>query len=116
MQILRGALATNIFLMKAKKRNSDACSFCGNTAETIEHLFWSCPTVNQFYQRSEANLALLGSGTDFIFNLGSSFFKEILLLGNDRDNIPGEIPYLINLKDMYGFAGVEGQFQPGHRF
>ena len=96
MQILRGALATNRFLLKAKKRNSDACSFCGNTSETIEHLFWSCPMVNQFYQQSEANLASLGCGTDFMFNLGSRFFKELLFFGDDRDNIPGEIPYLID--------------------
>ena len=96
MQIVRGALATNIFLMKAKKRNSDVCSFCDTASETIEHLFWSCPTVNQFYQRSEDNLALLGCGTDFVFNVGNRFFKELVLLGDNRDNIPGEIPYLID--------------------
>ena len=96
MQIVRGALATNLFLMKAKKRNSDVCSFCNTASETIEHLFWSCPTVNQFYQRSEDNLALLGCGTDFVFNVGNRFFKELVLLGDNRDNIPGEIPYLID--------------------
>ena len=96
MQILRGALATNRFLMKAKKRNSDACSFCGNTSETIEHLFWSCPKVNRFYQQAEANMASMGCGTDIIFNIGSDFFKELLLLGDNRDGILGEIPYLID--------------------
>ena len=96
MQILRGALATNQFLMKAKIRNSDKCSFCDNAPETIEHLFWSCPMVNSFYQNSEANLSDLGCGTDLIFNLGGAFFKELLLLGDNRDNIPPEIPYLID--------------------
>ena len=96
MQILRGALATNTFLMKAKIKSSDNCSFCGNAKETIEHLFWSCPTVNRFYQHAEQQLAALGLGTDVLFNLGNSFFKEIILLGDGRENIPPEIPYIIN--------------------
>ena len=34
-QILRGTLATNQFSIKSKKRNSVACSFCGNSSEQV---------------------------------------------------------------------------------
>ena len=36
--------------------------------------------VNRFYQQSETNLALLGCGTDIIFNVGSDYFKELQVL------------------------------------
>ena len=96
MQILRGALATNRFLFKAKIRNSDACSFCGAESETIEHLFWSCPTVNRFYNEAELNLATFNCSTEMNFCIGNKFFKEIMLLGECRENVPGEIPYLLD--------------------
>ena len=96
MQILRGALATNCFLMKSKIKTSDKCSFCGNDPETIEHLFWSCPTVNRFYQHAEQELVNMGCGTDILFAIDNPFFKELILLGDNRENVPQEIPYIIN--------------------
>ena len=78
--------------------------FCGNDPETIEHLFWSCPTVNRFYQHAEQELVSIGCGTDILFAIGNPFFKELILLGDNRENVPQEIPYIINQMKRHVWA------------
>jgi hypothetical protein len=41
-------LTTKKFLLKINKEDSDLCSFCGQTSETIIHLLYQCQTVNNF--------------------------------------------------------------------
>ena len=36
-----------LFLYKIKCTDSANCTFCSNDQETIEHLFWNCPKVQQ---------------------------------------------------------------------
>ncbi|MGI9312710.1 MAG: reverse transcriptase domain-containing protein [Alphaproteobacteria bacterium] len=42
-------LAVNSFLHKIGIHDSPLCSFCNNYNETLGHLFWDCPVVNQFW-------------------------------------------------------------------
>ena len=95
-QIMRGSLATNRYLSKAKIKESDLCTFCKQESETIEHLFWSCRVVNSFLLQSNTELSLRGLGTDMLFITTNNFFKEIMLLGDNRPLIPPETPYLID--------------------
>ena len=95
-QIMRGSLATNRYLSKAKIKESDLCTFCKQESETIEHLFWSCRVVNSFLLQSNTELSLRGLDTDMLFITTNNFFKEIMLLGDNRPLIPPETPYLID--------------------
>ena len=95
-QIMRGSLATNRYLSKAKIRESDLCTFCKQEPETIEHLFWSCRVVNSFLMQSDNELSVRGLGTDMLFTTTNKYFKEIMLLGDNRPLIPPETPYLID--------------------
>ena len=40
-------LGTNNFLYKIKYIDCANCTFCSNDQETVEHLFWNCPKVQQ---------------------------------------------------------------------
>ena len=45
-------LSTNSFLYKIKKSDSPLCSFCGNEEESLDHLFWLCSHVKNFWYES----------------------------------------------------------------
>ena len=47
-------LGTNYLRKKMKMVSSDLCTFCKTQAETIQHLFYECNTVQHFW----TNLAL----------------------------------------------------------
>lgn len=42
-------IATNDLLMKMNIRQDNLCTFCNLEQEKIEHLFWHCNVVNQFW-------------------------------------------------------------------
>ena len=42
-------LATNSFLYKINKIDSNRCSFCEQTIESMKHLFVDCPKVKEFW-------------------------------------------------------------------
>ena len=42
-------LPTNIFLLKCKKVSSSLCDFCNEHRESIIHLFWECPFIQEFW-------------------------------------------------------------------
>ena len=48
-RILHRILATNLFLYKIKYINSDKCSFCKLEPESMEHLFYECQLVQEFW-------------------------------------------------------------------
>ena len=35
-------IATNDFLLKIGKKETDSCAFCADSPETVTHLFWDC--------------------------------------------------------------------------
>lgn len=52
-RILHRILATNDFLFKIKIRKDNQCSFCQRFPETLEHLFWNCEFISEFWQKIE---------------------------------------------------------------
>lgn len=48
-RLLHRILATNDLLEKMKIKTDNLCSLCGLAPEKIEHLFWQCPVVMEFW-------------------------------------------------------------------
>ena len=63
-RLLNSYLATNSFLQKIGKIDLSTCmcSFCNAEAESLEHLFLSCPKINQLW----ANLIVWCSGKNIL--------------------------------------------------
>ena len=53
--LLQRILTTNKFL-NICKINEDQCYFCSLETETLEHLFWLCPVINDFWKEVTAVL------------------------------------------------------------
>ena len=52
-KFLHRRIATNDFLCKIDIKQVDSCSFCGETSETLFHLFWYCKhTARAFWKSS----------------------------------------------------------------
>ena len=52
-RILHRIIATNDLLYKQLIKQDDLCSFCGLLTEKIEHLFWHCNVVVEFWESIE---------------------------------------------------------------
>ena len=50
-KVLNRNLATNTFLKKIGKTDSSACSFCGVTDESLEHLFVTCQFTATLWEK-----------------------------------------------------------------
>lgn len=57
-------LVTKTFLYTIKKVDNNLCSYCNHERETIDHLFFSCPLINDFivslkiWLRDECNIEI----------------------------------------------------------
>ena len=49
-KLLHRRIATNDFLYKIGIKQSDSCTFCGETTQNLVHLFWSCIYSNAFWK------------------------------------------------------------------
>ena len=49
-RILHLILTTNRSVSKFKENQTDLCTFCNLKSETIQHLFWECTVVKDFWQ------------------------------------------------------------------
>ena len=49
-RLIHRILSTNTFLHKIGITHNSYCSFCNNQPETITHLFWHCPVIQNFWQ------------------------------------------------------------------
>ncbi len=49
-RIIHRILGTNHLLYKMNKRQNPDCSFCKEEPETIEHLLWTCPVINDLWE------------------------------------------------------------------
>ena len=83
-KIITQIVVTNILLYRIGIRNSPFCSRCKNCRETIEHKFWYCKEVNNFWKTIEdfinrldifegmvsltRNNAILGSSVSMVMN------------------------------------------------
>ena len=52
-RILHRILAANDNLFKIGKRKDNICTFYGNSPEKLEHHFWQCNTVTDFWEQTE---------------------------------------------------------------
>ena len=48
-RLIHRIIATNDLLMKMNIRQDNLCTFCNLEQERIEHLFWHCNVINQFW-------------------------------------------------------------------
>ena len=60
-KIVNRITSTNVFLNKIGIIDNDNCSFCKIEQETIVHLFWECPNVQEFIQQINPMLVLNSS-------------------------------------------------------
>ena len=48
-EFLHRRVATDDFLLKIGKKETDSCSFCAGSPETLTHLFWHCRSTQTFW-------------------------------------------------------------------
>lgn len=85
-RIIHRILATNDFLLKLSVREDNLCTFCGLLPEKIEHLFWHCHVVTEFWETVERWVLQKGQ---FLLNINkqSAIFGKIYnLLSNKAIN------------------------------
>ena len=74
-KFLHRRIATNDFLCKISIKQVDSCSFCGESTETLVHLFWNCKYTQAFWKK------VLEWISQKIVNLKDSVFSPFLCLG-----------------------------------
>ena len=52
-RLLHRILSTNQFLCKIGIKEDNLCTFCNNSPETLIHIFWECPIINNFWKNIE---------------------------------------------------------------
>ena len=117
-QILRGSLTTNTRLVKMKIRNCALCTFCGQSDETISHLFWDCGIVSQFLTEIKDEMDRICPFFDIGFGRANTYGKEVFLLGDNRRD-SGMAPnyfYNITKKFIWNVRCREGQLAVGAFF
>ena len=73
-RLIQRALVTNVLLFKWGLAQSSDCYFCNQYVETIIHLFWECPTIQDMWQEMRVFLEqyfkveLNLTATNVIFN------------------------------------------------
>ena len=50
IRILHRILGTNVVLKQMGIRNNDKCSFCNTVKDSIQHLFWECEIIQQYWR------------------------------------------------------------------
>jgi hypothetical protein len=51
--VLHRIIVTNIFLYRLQISDTDTCSFCATTPETLEHMLYECHKVHDFWHAVE---------------------------------------------------------------
>ena len=102
-------------------RNNDFCSFCNTTKDSIQHMFWQCNHIKEFWQllanminekcshasniRISESLALLGIDKDLhidtMFYLIILFAKQYIYYCKLDNNIPVLHIFIKKLKKRY---------------
>ena len=87
-KIIHRILPTNSLLHKMNITQNNLCTFCNNSVETLEHLFLTCPIIEQLWFEIEKFIAektknqLLMSNQDKIFGKGNenNLINHVILL------------------------------------
>ena len=80
MRIVHRIIATNVILKEMGIAESYNCSFCDQEKDSIQHMFWRCIHINEFWK----NLQELIKGKCTIAN--NLFLNEKLILFGTDDN------------------------------
>ena len=81
-------LATNSFLFKINKIDSNRCSFCEQASESIKHLFINCPKVKEFWDtlklwlqpNGNVNLNITDKNIIFAWPQESSLISHLMII------------------------------------
>ena len=69
-------IPTDRFLFQRKRVDSPYCAFCKDAGETILHMFWECPKVQEFWLEVQGCLH-----KHFEYCTNVTFSKELIILG-----------------------------------
>ena len=110
-KILHRILSTNSFLFKCKLKETNLCTFCNETNETIEHLFWECNiTKNLWFEiadifQNRCNITLPVSahtimlGADDL-DLSTNYFIVLIKYFIYSCRLSGSKPTIVGLINM----------------
>ena len=74
-KFLHRRVATNDFLLKIGKKETDSCSFCAGSPETLRHLFWHCRSTHTFWN----NVSQWTSKELDLTNLNITPFRQLFV-------------------------------------
>ena len=69
-RILHRILGENKYLHAVGISNSNLCTFCSSSVETISHLFWECNVTHQFIQDMQTTIL----NNEVLFNRNTFLF------------------------------------------
>ena len=91
-RLLLYGVVTNTYAYQNKIINSDLCTFCNATVETILHLFYECNIVINFWH---GVVNIVNEFVPFDTINKEDFYVENTLFNNVRDNTMHVINFLI---------------------
>ena len=80
MRIIHRILGTNVVLKEMGIANSNSCSFCKQEKESIQHIFWGCNVIQQFWRGIET---MFNTHCDLANNMKIS--EDLALFGKDNN-------------------------------
>ena len=90
VRIVHRIIATNVVLSSMGVRNDDKCSFCKNERENVQHIFWNCKHIKNFWN---AFRIWINENCDNVNIV--AFTEAFILFGHDThfctDNVFDEI-------------------------
>ena len=97
IRLVHRILATNYSLKKMHKTTSEMCSFCNIATESLEHLYWECGLVRQFWKDLERLINQKCSHASHF-----KFTQLLIMFGRD-DNIKTDevLDFVILLAKMH---------------
>ena len=78
MRIVHRIIGTNVVLKEKGVVQSYNCNFCDNEKDTIEHIFWRCKFVCEFWKTLEKLMKEKCPNTEYLY-----FTENIALFGTD---------------------------------
>ena len=89
-------ISTNKYLLKCKLSPSSLCDFCNMNIESMEHLFWECQMVQNFWLEIKKFL----NNKDIVINLN---YRTVVfgLLNNEKRQNTNVINFIIILAKYY---------------
>ena len=100
LRIIHRCIGTNVILKEMGVRDNDFCNFCNTIRDSIQHMFWQCNNVQQFWQllTNMINEKCLHAS-----NLRIS--ESLALLGIDKDlEIDSTLYFIILLAKQYIYS------------